>query len=170
MATQKKIDTVAELTDKLSRAKAFVLTDYRGLKHKQLEELHKLLIKVEGEFVVAKNRLFKRALGDKANDLESHLHETTALLFSYADEVSPLRELLKFFKIAGYGRAKVGIFGGQLFGEADVARLASLPTRQALLGQLVNQLNAPIQGLHYALSWNMTKLVYALDAIKQVKN
>jgi len=43
MATQKKIDTVSALTDKISRAKAIVLADYRGLKHKQLEELRKLL-------------------------------------------------------------------------------------------------------------------------------
>lgn len=177
MATQKKIDTVAELTDKLSRAKAFVLADYRGLKHKQLEELHTLLKKVEGEFVVAKNRLFKRALrensgqalGDKAKELESHLHETTALLFSYADEVAPLKELLKFFKVAGFGKAKAGYFDGQIFEEAQVMRLSTIPSRQILLSQLVGQLNAPIQGLHYALSWNMTKLVYALNAVKDSK-
>lgn len=170
MATQKKIDTVAELTDKLAKAKAFVLADYRGLKHKQLEELRKLLKKTEGEFVVAKNRLFKRALGDKAKELESHLHETTALLFSYADEVSPLKELLKFFKVAGFGKAKAGVFGGQLFGEADVARLSTIPTRQTLLGQLAGQLNAPIQGLHRALSWNMMKFVWALHAVNEKDN
>ena len=169
MATQKKIDTVAELTDKLSRAKAFVLADYRGLKHKQLEELHKLLKKSGGEFVVAKNRLFKRALGDKAKELESHLHETTALLFNYADEVAPLKELLKFFKIAGFGKAKAGVFGGQLFSEADVTRLSTIPPRQTLLAQLAGQLNAPIQGLHYAMNWNLQKLVYGLNAIVENK-
>src|SRR3989344_7755948 len=103
MATQKKIDTVTELTDKLSRAKAFVLADYRGLKHKQLEELRKSLKKVEGEFVVAKNRLFKRALGERAKELDSILQETTATLFSYADEIAPLKELFKFFKEASAG-------------------------------------------------------------------
>lgn len=178
MATQKKIDTVAELTDKLLKAKTFVLADYRGLKHKQLEELRKLLKNVEGEFVVAKNRLFKRALredsghalGDKAKELESHLHETTALLFSYADEVVPLKELLKFFKIAGFGKAKAGYFDGQVFGEAQVMRLSTIPSRQVLLTQLAGQLNAPIQGLHRALSWNLSELVYALNAVKEKKS
>lgn len=170
MATQKKIDTVRELSQKLSKAKAFVMADYRGLKHKQLEDLRKLLKKTEGEFIVAKNRLFKRVLGDKAKDLETHLHDTTALLFSYTDDFAPLKELLKFFKTAGFGRAKAGVFGGELYNEKDVARFAALPTRQMLLGQLASQLNAPIQGLHYALSWNMTKLVYALNAVKENKN
>ena len=146
------------------------MADYRGLKHKQLEELRKLLKKAEGEFVVAKNRLFKRALSDKAKDFEAYLADTTAILFNFADEIAPLKELLKFFKIAGFGRAKAGVFGGQLFGEVDVVRLASLPTRQALLDQLVGQLNAPIQGLHYALSWNIQRLAYAIHAIKQIKN
>ena len=138
----------------------------------------RLLKKSGGEFVVAKNRLFKRALqknsgqdlGDKVKELESHLHQTTALLFSYADEVAPLKELLKFFKVAGFGKAKAGVFGGQLFSEADVIRLSTIPPRQTLLAQLAGQLNAPIQGLHYALSWNLRELVYALNAVKEKKS
>ena len=41
MATQKKIDAVKEMTDKISRAKSIIFADYIGLKHKQLEELRK---------------------------------------------------------------------------------------------------------------------------------
>ena len=41
MATQKKIDQVKELTTKLEKAKALVITDYTGLTHKQLEELRR---------------------------------------------------------------------------------------------------------------------------------
>src|SRR3989344_1157007 len=101
MATQRKIDTVTALSEKLTRAKSVILADYRGLKHKQLEELRKTLKKVEAEFTIAKNRLFKRALGDKAESLADSLSQTTAILFSYGDEVAPIRELLKFFKSAG---------------------------------------------------------------------
>src|SRR3990167_9146532 len=103
MATQKKIDTVSDLTEKISRAKAMFFADYRGLKHKQLQELRKMLKKTQGEFVVTKNRLLKRSLGDKAKQFETELQDTTATIFAYADEVAPLKELLKFFKIAGFG-------------------------------------------------------------------
>ncbi len=170
MATQKKIDTVTELSEKVSRAKAIVLTDYRGLKHKQLEELRKLLKKTEGEFVVAKNRLLKRALGGKAQTLDTSLTDATATLFAYADEVAPLKELLKFFKTAGVGKPKAGLLGNTLLNEAEVTRLAQLPTKNVLLGQLVGQLNAPIQGLHYALSWNINRVVWALNSIKNSKS
>lgn len=169
MATQKKIDTVTNLTDKLSKANAFVLVDYRGLKHKQLEELRKLLKKTNAEFTVSKNRLLLRALGDKSEKVVGYLQDTTAVLFEYEDEVAPVRELLKFFKTAGFGKVKAGVIGKNVISESDITRLASLPGREALLGQLAGQLNAPIQGLHNALTWNVKKLVYALDAVKSKK-
>ncbi len=168
-AKQKKIDTVKELSDKVGRAKAIILADYRGLKHKQLEELRKTLKKVEGEFVITKNRLLRRSLGDKTQTLDSSLSDTTATLFAYNDEIAPLKELLKFFKAAGVGKSKAGLLGGSPLTEAEVTRLALLPTKNVLLGQLVGQLNAPIQGLHYALSWNMNTLVWALNNIKDQK-
>lgn len=170
MPTQKKIDTVKEFSEKIARAKSVILADYRGLKHKQLEELRKALKKAEGEFVVIKNRLLRKALGEKAQSLADSLKDTTAALFAYADEVAPLRELVNFFKGTGAGKTKGGLLGDQALSEADVARLSSLPTRQALLGRLVGQLNAPIQGLHYALSWNINKLVYAINAVKEKKS
>ncbi len=170
-AKQKKIDTVSSLTDKVNRAKAIVLTDYRGLKHKQFEEIRKVLKKLDAELVVAKNRLLKRALGNKKTaTLEQTLSEPTATLFSYADEVAPLKALLKFFKATATGKAKAGLLGSQSLSSSDVERLANLPTRDALLGQLAGALNAPIQGLHYALSWNLTAFLYALNAVKGKKS
>ena len=170
MATQKKIDTVTTLTDKLGKAKVVILTEYRGLKHKQLEELRRSLKKADGEFMVAKNRLVLRALGDRGEGLKDSLTEQTAVLFSYKDEVAPLKEMLKFFKAAGMGKAKAGIMGTTVMTEKDVTRLATLPSKEVLLGKLVGQLNAPIQGLHYALSWNINKLVWALNAVKGKKS
>jgi large subunit ribosomal protein L10 len=165
MATQKKIDTVTELTSKVTRAKSIVLADYRGLKHKQLEELRRTLKKTDADFSVTKNRLLTRALGDKAKSIEGYLKESTAALFAYADEAAPLKELLKFFKATGFGKAKGGLLGATVLAEADVTKLAALPQRQQLLGLLAGQLNAPIRGLHYALNWNLNKLVWALREV-----
>ena len=111
-----------------------------------------------------------RALGDKASAFKDALNDTTAALFAYADEVAPLKELVKFLKAAGVGKLKAGLLGIQTLSEADVTRLATLPNHDVLLGRLVVQLNAPIQGLHYALQWNLRKFVYAVDAIKSKKN
>ncbi len=170
MATQRKIDSVTTLTEKVNRAKVMVLADYRGLKHKQLEELRRNLKKSNGEFMIAKNRLVLRALGERADSMKEALNNETAVLFAYEDEVAPLKELLTFFKAAGMGKTKAGLLGTQVLSDEAVMRLASLPSRNVLLGTLVRQLNAPIQGLHYTLQWNMNKLVWALDAVKGKKS
>lgn len=170
MATQRKIDAVNALTDKLAKAKTVVLTDYRGLKHKQLEELRRALKKENGEMVVAKNRMIKRALGDKAASVEASLSESTAVVFSYQDEIAPLKALLKFFKAANMGKTKGGLMGDTALSEADLTKLATLPNKTVLLGNLVRQLNAPIQGLHHALQWNLNTLVWALNAVKNKKS
>jgi large subunit ribosomal protein L10 len=168
--TPKKETTVAELTEKATRAKSLVLVEYAGLKHKQLEELRRILKKVQGEIVIAKNRLLKRALGNRATPIEALLEQPTATLFSYEDEVAPLKEMLKFFKAAGIGKTKGGLLGDVALSDKDVTKLASLPSKQILLGRLVGQLNAPIQGLHYSLQWNLNKLVWALNSVKEKKN
>jgi large subunit ribosomal protein L10 len=169
MATTKKIETVDKLSQKVTKAKSIIFTDYVGLKHKQLEDLRKQLKKADSEIVVTKNKLLLRALGDKADSTKEMLREATASLFSYADEVAPLKIMLKFFKVTTIGKVKGGLLGQNILSDKDVTKLASLPTREVLLGKLVCQLNAPIQGFHYALSWNLNKLVWALDAVKSKK-
>jgi len=164
--TPKKINTVTELTEKVAKAKSMIVVEYQGVKHKQFEELRKTLRKTNAEFVVTKNRLFKRALGDKSKSIESLLEQPTATLFTYGDEVAPLKDLMKFFKTVGFGKAKGGLLGATVLTDTDVTRLSTLPTRELLLGGLVRQLNAPIQSLHYGLQWNLNKFAWALNAVK----
>ncbi len=162
---QRKMDRVGEISQKVQKAKSIILTDYRGLTHKQLEEIKKAMGKVEGEFVITKNSLLTRALNDKNNVLSG----PTAALFSYADEVSPLKELMKFIKKFTLPKIKLGFLGTVSMSEADVNNLAKLPDKQTLLAQLTGQLKAPIYGLHRSLQWNLNKLVWTLNGIKGVK-
>ena len=151
-------------------AKSIVFTDYSKLTHKQLEELRKNLKKVQGEFIVSKNSLLKRALTSINQAVEeAHLTGATGALLSMADEVSPIKTLVNFFKTAAAGAVKGGLLGTVALSQNDVAKLAKLPPRIELYGQLVGQLQAPIYGLHNALSWNMRKLVWTLEAVKSKK-
>lgn len=169
---QRKIDAVTMLSDKLTRAKAFFLADYRGLTHQQLEQLKKALKKVEGEFVVAKNTLLKVALEKSQNpkpnteELTKELKNPTAAFFAYADEISAIKELANFIKGTQLPKIKLGFFNGKIASEDDFKKLASLPTREVLLATLVGRLKSPIYGLHYALNWNLQRLVTVLGNIK----
>lgn len=146
-----------------------VFADYVGLKHKQLEDLRRKMRAVDAEFVVTKNKLMERALGAKAPSVKAYLTQATATVFSYKDEVSGLKELMKFFKTATIGKTKAGMLGDLVLTDADVVKLSKIPGRETLLAQLAGQLSAPITNLHHALSWNLNKLVWALNGIKAKK-
>ena len=171
---QKKEDTVKDLNGKFTRAKAFFLTDYKGLTHKELEDLRRRLKKVEAEYVVAKNTLIKIALEQTgkqtSGQLKDHLKESTATMFAYGDEMAAVKALSDFAKNLTLPKIKAGLFSGNIASEADFQRLATLPSRDILLATLLNGLNAPIQKFHYALSWNLVKFVTVLDNVKNKKS
>lgn len=169
MATQKKVDAVNSLTEKISQSKSIVFANYKGIKHKQLEELRKTLKKNNAEMVVSKNRLLLRAFGDQAEQLKDTLTNETAAVFNYGDEVTGVKDLEAFFKAQAMGTYKGGLLGTQLLSADEVKRLASIPSKDVLVAKLLGQLQSPLYGLHYALSWNMNKLVWALNSIKEKK-
>lgn len=174
MATAKKIETVKELNEKISASKSVILTDYRGLTHKQLEEIKKALKKVRAEFVVTKNSLFVKALNETglksfAEKLKKELQGPTAVVFSFDDEIAALKEMMKFVKTLSLPQVKLGFLGQQELTKEDVSRLVKLPAKNILIGQLVGQLKAPVYALHRSLNWNLQKVVLVLNAIKTKK-
>lgn len=154
MPKAKNIAAVAFLKEKVDRSKGIVLADYRGLTHKQLEDLHKALRKVEADFVVVKNTLLRIASSDRypltAN--RSELTGPTAALFAYGDSFAAVRELYKFIKTTTLPKVKLSILDGQEYDETATARIASLPSKEGLIAQLMYTLNANTQKLAYLLT------------------
>lgn len=166
---EKKKNIVNELTEDLKDAKSIVLTDYRGLTMKQLEELRKALRSVNAKYTIAKNTLLRISLGEAGKDekLAASFKEPTAVLISKDDEVAPLKELAKFIKNIQKPLIKSGILGNSIISAGDVERLAKLPTKEVLISQLLGGLNSPISGLVYALNGNLQKLVLVLSSIQK---
>ncbi len=169
---QKKEQIVAELSEKVAKAKAMVFTNYQGMTHVQLEQLKKALKNTRAELVVAKNTLLSIALENGKWQMkdEKSLEGPTATLFAYDDVVLPLKELAKIIKTLKLPKIKFGIVDGKLLAENEVVRLSTLPTREVLLAQLVGSLKSPIYGLHRALNWNLQKFVMTLKAIETKKS
>lgn len=165
----KKEKIVAELAEKVSRAKGLVFTSYQGLTHKQLEGLKKAVKALGADFVATKNTLIKRAMEDAKWKMENALSAATATLFLYSDPVMPLKELAKSIKELNLPSIKFGILDGQQMTSEQLLKLSTLPSKEVLLTQLVVGLKSPISGLHRALQWNMQKLVMTLKAIESKK-
>lgn len=166
MPKQINIDKVAELSEKVQKAKAIYLTDYRGLTHKQLEDLHRTVKKSDGEYVVVKNSLLRLAINKLNIDTSKTYNGPTAALFSFGDEVTALKEMFKFIKTNALPIVKIGLFGGKIYPSDDVIRLSKLPSKTDLQAQVVSRISGPMYGLVYALNGNLQKLVYVLGQVK----
>jgi large subunit ribosomal protein L10 len=165
---QKKEKIVAELVEKVNRAKGFVFTGYQGLTHKQLETLKKAVKTLDADFVATKNRLILKAMEGKVK-VDQELNNATATLFLYGDPVMPLKELTKMIKELSLPTIKFGILDGATMTAEDLVKLSKLPSKQTLLTQLVYGLKSPISGLHRTLNWNLQKFVMTLKAIEKTK-
>lgn len=169
---QKKELLVAEIVEKAEKAKAIVLTNYKGLTHLQLEEFKKGLRTADAEFAVTKNTLLKRAFEEAKLETgeDTNYEQPTGTLFLYGDPVTPLKALAKMIKELQKPSIKYGILNKKSITSAQVLRLATLPSREILLAQLFAGMKSPLSGLHRALSWNMQKFVMTLSAISQKKS
>ncbi|MBI2621040.1 MAG: 50S ribosomal protein L10 [Candidatus Levybacteria bacterium] len=169
----RKEQIVAELVEKLNNSNGLVFADYKGLTHRQLEDLKKELRKLDSTMIIAKNSLLKLSLGksEQYADYKNNegLNLPTATLFIKGDMVEPLRRIQKAIKDFGLPKIKFGVLEGAVVDEAQVLKIASLPARDILLSQFVWTLNSPIRGFATALNATIQKFVMTLNAIVKTK-
>lgn len=169
MPSQKNIQLLDEVKQKVDKSTAMFFVDYAGLTHKQLEEARITLRDNNSEVSVVKNTLMNIALQGKNIDVKEKLGGPYATLFSYEDPMKTAKILTAFVKKYGMPKIKFGIFEGAVIDDAMIARLATLPSKEILIGKLLSLLNAPISNLVYGLNANIVKLAQVLKEIEKKK-
>lgn len=143
---------VQEITDRLSRSKGTVVTDYRGLNVAEVTELRKQLREAGIEYRVLKNTLTRRATAaTQLTELDPYLTGPTALAFGFEDPIQVAKILNDFAKKNKALEIKGGVVEGRVVSADEVAALASLPSREGLLSMLLSVLQAPMRNLAYAV-------------------
>jgi len=165
--TPRKAAVIEDLTEKLSRANAAALIDYRGLTVAEISELRRQLRQREVELEVAKNTLLREAAHrNDMMELDELFVGPTAVAFIYGDEPTGTKTLNDFFRTARVGAIKSGILkGGRGLTAEQFARLAELPSRQVLLAQIAGLLQSPMAQLAALLNAPAQQLAYALHAL-----
>lgn len=169
MPSSKNIQLLEETKAKVEKSTALFFVDYAGLTHKQLEEARNTLRDQNSEIAVVKNTLMNLALKDKNLDIADKLQGPQATLFAYEDGIKTAKVLADFIKKHGLPKIKFGIFEGAVIDEAMITRLATLPSKEILVGKLLGLLNSPISKFVYALNGNITKLALVLKEIEKKK-
>ena len=140
---------VASLTDTLKAASSGVLVDYKGITVAEDTALRHELRENGVEYAVVKNTLLRRALDDvDLGDLDEVLNGTTSMAISKEDPIAPMRIVNKYAKQMGDRfNIKAGFMDGKVLPLDDVYALAELPSKDALLGQVLGMMLAPITSL-----------------------
>ncbi len=143
-----KKELVEEIKSKIQKAKTIVVADYRGITVEQDTALRANFRKSGAEYKVYKNRLVLRALNELGfTGCESYLEGTNAIAFGYEDEIAPAKIVADAKTENCEFPIKFGIYNGKVIGADEVKTLASIPSKEVLLAQLVGMLSSPMRGL-----------------------
>lgn len=156
MTRTRKEELVAEMTAEFKDAGAIIVCDYKGMTVENLEVVRNLAKDEDTKVKVVKNRLAALALqnaGCEAVDFK----ETNLVIWGDA-QVTPCKIADKAatdFK--GSFSIKTGLIKGEVASMETINAMAKLPTRDVLLGMLLNVWNAPVQNFTIGMSALATK-------------
>ena len=166
-----KEESVAQLSGELGRLKLAVMTDYRGLTVAEVEELRGLLREQGISYRVAKNTLLRLAASqtEALADVDPKTFSgPMALAMGFDDEVAPARLIFQYAKKHNALEIVGAISGdGTVFTAAEVKALATLPTREQLLGQVVGTIAAPLTGFVGVMAGNVRSIINVLNALQE---
>lgn len=134
---------------------------------KELSELRDRLREADTEYTVVKNTLARRAANETGREaLLPYLDGPTGLLWVRGDPAVAAKALDTFASAhAGTMTVKGGLLEGADLPADAVARLAKLPSREQLLGQLAGTIAAPLTGLAGGLNALIAGLARSLGAV-----
>jgi large subunit ribosomal protein L10 len=157
---------VAEFRDRVDRSAVMYVTDFTGLNVKAMTRLRQALRDAGAEYLVAKNRLVKRALEEtEFPELGDALTGPSGVIFGYEDVVTTAKVLSEFAKENDNRPAfKLGVLDNKVLDESQLDRLAKLPPREQLLAELAGALEAPMAALAGALEAKLQETAGLLDA------
>ena len=152
MARPEKTAAVAEIVDSFNDAAGAVLTEYRGLTVKQLQDLRRSLGE-NANYAVVKNTLAKIAATEVGIEgFDDLLTGPTAIAFINGDVVEAAKGLRDFAKANPALVIKGGVLDGKSLDASEIAKLADLESREVLLGKLAGGMLASLSQAVYLLN------------------
>jgi large subunit ribosomal protein L10 len=165
-----KVAVVDEVREHFDESSAAILTEYRGLKVKDLADLRRSLRNSGGEYRIYKNTLVTLAARQSGlADLEPMLKGPVAITFVKGDAAAVAKSLRDYARTNPLLVIKGGVLGEKVIDAKETTALAELPSREVLLAQLAGAIAAPMQQLAGLLQALPRNLAYGLAALRDKK-
>ena len=166
MPTEAKQAAVAALREQLQASRTLIVSEYRGLTVRELQEIRRALRKQDVTYRIVKNRLMKIAAGDTIGSmLDPMLTGPTAIAFGQ-DEGATAKAVIDTMRPYRTVRITGALLGDRAIDATEVTRLAALPSRETLLSQSAGAFAAPMAmtaGLFDAPLRDVVGLISALE-------
>ncbi len=167
LTRDEKAQLIAEYTEKVSRAEAAYIADYRGLTVKEIGEFRAEFRKTEAvsELEIGKNTLFRIAFENAGWAVPlQYLEGPTAVLICYDDPAAPAKVLKDYAKKNDKVKVKGGAVRSSLLDAKGVEAMADLPTKDQIRATVVGTLQGPAQTLFGTITAPLREIVQVLQA------
>ncbi len=163
---EQKAELIAEYTEKISRAQAAYITDYRGLTVAEIGNFRAELRKeTTAELEIGKNTLLGIAFKQAGWAVPTeYLEGPTAIVICYDDPGAPAKVLRAYMKRNDKVKLKGGVLGQSILDAKGVDQMADLPGRDELHAKVVGALQGPAQNLFGTLIAPLREIVQVLHA------
>lgn len=165
-----KEERVREYNAAFKATLSVMVVEYKGLSVSEMEKLRKDVSAAKAKLTVVKNTLLKIAA--KNTDIEQidELFEgPTAVAICESDPSAVAKVFVNTIKSAPMLKLKGGFVDGIVLDANEISELSKLPSRLELIVQFMGLISSPLSNLLGALSQMQTKLLYALEAVKETK-
>ncbi|PZM86435.1 50S ribosomal protein L10 [Candidatus Gracilibacteria bacterium] len=152
VSKQKKAKILSSLVEQIKNAKSVGFAATSGVTVAEFAELRKNLREVSATYTLAKKTLIKKAVKE-ALDLEidlANLEGQIGIVCSNDDAVAGLSKVNNFIKATEKEQKMIwaaSIFEGKYQTKEETQVIASMPSRETLLGRLVGSMKSPISKL-----------------------
>lgn len=165
MLKSEKEEMIKELSDKFSRAKAVVVTEFRKVDVATVTRLRRKLREGGVELKVLKNTLAKRAAkGTSVEKVSDDFVGPVQIAISYGDVVAPAKILTEFLKDLETIKVKSAVIEGVKQDVEGVKALAKLPGLPELRAKILGVINQPAGKLVRTLAEPANALARVLKA------
>ncbi|HET9327913.1 MAG TPA: 50S ribosomal protein L10 [Candidatus Eisenbacteria bacterium] len=171
MPTAEKQRIIEDTSARLEGVRGVFLADFSGMTVEKISLLRKQCREQQIQFHVVKNTLLKRALNAQGiSALDEHLNGPTGVVFSPVNELAPAKILVDFAKAHERPRVKAAFVDGRLFDQKSVGVLATLPSREVLLSQVLSTFIAPMTQFLAAIEATLRLPATMADVLEREKS
>lgn len=170
MDRSQKAAVIEAIKARADQASFAVLTDFKGMTVEELTSLRDSLRKAGGEYYVVKNTLARIAFTGGPHDVvKDKFHDNSGIALGFDDPVAVAKAVSDFAKKSKLFSMRVASLEGKEMTPDQVDALATLPSKEQLLGQLLGTMNAVPTNFVSLFANVIRGMLYALKAIEEQK-